>query len=176
MKGAPHKPKPAPWTPDNVGNQGDVANNTLLDNFLNQFEPQLHLITRHTNTFGMRWYSAGWEKMDRETTLTFFSILFHMDTSPRPRMRSYWNKGISGDPFVKSSGMSRNRFMKIYNALRVYDPAEHIGKEKHQLWKVKEFLDLCQVQMQKCRLPSIRELSLDEMMTLFDVSDLQFSG
>ncbi len=128
----------------------------------------LDLLIRHTNTFGAKWYSARWTTLDRPEMLNFLAVINRMDEVRQSNFKNYWKRGVDGDAFVQSQ-MSRDRFLAIYTAIRVYDPKEFEsgGRKKTHLYKVQDYLDLMVLGFQKVRLPDHRYLSLDEEMTKF---------
>ncbi len=152
------------------GLQQDFSQQLLVTIYLLQIKDGLDLLIRHSNTYGEKWYSAKWTTIDRPEILRFLAIVNHMDNARRSNFKEYWKRGVDGDAFVRSL-MSRDRFLAIYTAIRLYDPKEFErgGRPKTPLYKAQDYLDLLMLGFQKVRLPSHRYLSLDEEMTKFMV-------
>ncbi len=98
---------------------------------------------RHTNTYEEKWYSARWIAIDRPVILHFLAIVNCMDDVRQMNFKEYWKSGVDGDAFVRSL-MSRDHFLAIYTAIRLYDSKEfeHGGRPKTALFKAQDYLDL----------------------------------
>ncbi len=107
--------------------------------------------------------------------LKFHGCLLHMAVVKRNNIRQYWTE--NGNYATKLLNMSRDKFLMIYGALRLYnsDTARIIGasvpsqKEKYDpLFKCRPIWNTTMLSFQKARNPG-RVFSLDESMAKYRV-------
>ncbi len=129
----------------------------------------------HTNRNGEQKYGSKWRHIEMDNMLQFHGCLLHMAVVNRNKMKDYWNEYANHT--TRQLGMSRDRFMMIYGALRLYDENEArrtcksvpAAKEKYDpLFKCRPVWNTTMLNFQKARNPG-RVLSLDESMAKYMV-------
>ncbi len=163
-----------PWEEVETGNRRDYSSYSLLQIFGEMVSDPLDKVIEYTNDFGRYWYSGNWKDLDRPLIVKFIALFFHMDCARRSALRDYWRKGISADPVVEALGISYHDFVRYYTALRLYDTTT-TKKRPSKTYKAEEFINSSIRKFQEMRLPKWRELSLDEMMTKFRVSQFCYT-
>ncbi len=136
-------------------------------------EDSLQHMMRCTNKAGRSKYPLLWNDLDIPQTAFFLSLLFHFDSHPQKDLSDYWHDEPHGDPFVKSTGISRDKFCRWYQCIRLYDPDDVTKemKESDKVYKVREYLHRVEASCQRMYHPPNPNFSLDEEMAGYVVSE-----
>ncbi len=140
----------------------------MLSIFLEMSQDCLEIAINCTNKHGRLRYPLTWPELNHVTMIKFVALLFHFDATQRSNLKSYWDDD-DPDPIVQEMGISRRKFMRWFQCLRLYDQDQFTAEQKktNKTYKVDSYLFAAQKSMQKMRHTTSRHLSLDEEMTTF---------
>lgn len=139
----------------------------------------INLIVENTNKFGNKLKTDSsyfrWFQLTSKEFLAFLGIIIFMGLVDVPSLAEYWNDdGFFRQDFVRSSGMTRTRFMNILRVLHLCDYEQDNINEVHKsrkepydpLFKLKPLMDELQLACKAYFVPK-QNISIDERMVAF---------
>ncbi len=106
-----------------VGNAEDYSALSLTSVWLKMFGKAAAMACQLTNPIGLEKFGVTWEEIDLKSMLQFHCCLFRMAIARRSTLTSYFCR-TDGDAVIRSIGMSRAQFLRIYQVFTLYDRVE----------------------------------------------------
>ncbi len=139
------------------------------------YSETLEKLMTYTNSHGERKHGSAWKDIEMKDMLAFHGCMLQMSGMKLTKMEHYWSGSAKKE--MDNFKMSRDHFLMIYRALRLYDverarqsgASEPRQRENYDpLYKCRPVWNSTILNFQKARNPG-RIFSLDESMAKFTV-------